>query len=73
MTVSDFIESLGGTIKVAILLGLPRHTAVSNWRSLDAIPPKHRKRFERVCKAQGIDLPPALFREITESERRGAA
>ena len=68
-TVAEFIDSLGGNACVAKLLKLPHRTAVSNWRKWDAIPPKHRRGFVRLCEQQNIPVPEDLFRVVPAVKR----
>src|SRR5215203_825512 len=69
MTVAEFIDALGGSTRVAALLKMPRHTAISNWKRWNVIPPKHRRNFVRLCEQRDLPLPEDLFQSIPASDR----
>jgi hypothetical protein len=61
-SVSDLVVALGGTVKVADIVGTSPQQ-VSNMRSEDRIPRKHYLALSKACAAARVDLPEVLFRE----------
>lgn len=70
VTVSDLVEVLGGTVKVAAMLGVSP-PQVSNMRADGYIPPKHFFALHDVCNARGVELPQHLFRAGAEPTQAG--
>ncbi len=60
MSVDDFIEALGGTGAVALLVGVG-DPAVSMWRKCGAIPPKHYFLLKGIARKKRIPCPDILF------------
>lgn len=55
-TVSDIIEALGGTSKVADALGAPPQT-VSSWKAANSIPHWRMDGIKKLARKKGLDLP----------------
>src|SRR5271154_6905743 len=70
-TVGELIVAFGGNIAIGEIAGV-RSSAVSNWRRNGAIPPRLYLTILDAARHRGIDVPPALFREVPESERSPA-
>lgn len=62
-TCADLIRALGGTALVADTLGVV-HSAVRNWRTRNAIPPRHYLALYDMAEASGVPLERNLFKEI---------
>ena len=61
-TVKDFIDKLGGTVKVANALGVPIST-VSGWNINNSIPHWRVPALEEMAKAEKKRFPAALRRK----------
>ena len=57
LTVSDAVERLGGTTKVAQIFGVV-NSAVSNWRAANRIPGNWQLPFYRLCRKRRIPYDP---------------
>ena len=57
MTVSDFIEALGGNAAAAALFGVTK-PAVCNWKAWNRVPPRLHLRALREASARGLAFNP---------------
>lgn len=64
-TVRELIERLGGTKAVGRMCGGIGKTAISDWRTKNRIPDKHKMRLFRECEERRLDVAPDLFDETT--------
>jgi len=60
ITVSDIVDALGGTSKVARLFGVTA-PAISNWRAANRFPPRTHFKLYRLCLERGVDLPMSML------------
>ncbi|BBK37719.1 hypothetical protein STAQ_27970 [Allostella sp. ATCC 35155] len=62
MTLSEFIDALGGTAKVAEIFGVGP-SAVSNWKAWGRLPDRLHLRAARLAADRGLDFDPAAGKE----------
>jgi hypothetical protein len=68
-TVSEIIESLGGTSAAATALTLPE-TTVSSWKSRGSIPPAYWSPLIAAARKRGASLDLELLHELAAPARR---
>lgn len=71
-TVSEIVESLGGTTAVATALVLPE-TTVSSWKSRGSIPPAHWSPLIAAARKRGVGLDIELLHELATPARSKSA
>jgi len=57
ITVKAMVKDLGGTVELALLLGVTRQ-AVQNWIDANQVPPARETQFLQLCVARGINWRP---------------
>jgi hypothetical protein len=65
-TISELIDRLGGTNRVAAALGI-KVNAISNWRVKGAIPPRYFLPLSMLCRNR-CRLAPEWFRAVKRPE-----
>lgn len=68
MTVSEFIQALGGTTEAAGMFSV-RPSAVSNWRAHNRLPARIHLRASRIAEARGLQFDPEA---VTDREEAAA-
>lgn len=68
MNVRDLIDALGGNAVVAAQLRV-RSSAISNWRHLNALPPRILRPMKALCDGRGIEFSESWFREVSRTNR----
>jgi hypothetical protein len=62
-TTGDVIDALGGTHKVADLMGCKSAEVVINWRRIGKFPAKHYLAFQALLAPAGYWAPASLWRQ----------